>query len=61
MEVPEVRVVAIDCDMIKRNTLWGEVADAIGKYELLKDLDGKEEIPKNITLLKSLFDKPTLL
>jgi hypothetical protein len=61
LEVPEARVVAIDCNIVKRNTLWGEIAYAIGKYDLFKRLDENKEVPKDITLLKSLFDKPTLL
>ncbi len=61
LEVPEAKVVAIDCNMVKRNTLWGEIAYAMGKYGLFKSLDESKEIPKDIGLLKSLFDKPTLL
>jgi hypothetical protein len=61
LEVPDAKVVAIDCNKVSKKTLWGEIADAIDKYELLKYLDEREEIPKDITLLKQLFDKPTLL
>jgi len=61
LEVPEAKVVAIDCNMVKRNTLWGEIAYAMGRYDQFKMLDENKEIPKDIELLKSLFDKPTLL
>lgn len=61
LEVPDARVVAIDCNKVSKKTLWGEIADAIGRYELLRDLDEREEIPKDVTILKRLFDKPTLL
>jgi len=61
LEIPDVRVSAIDCSSIKKKTFWGEIAYSMDKYELLRELDEKKEIPKDITLLKRLFDKPTLL
>ena len=30
----DVQVVAIDCRDIKKNTLWGEIAERLGKYDV---------------------------
>lgn len=60
-KIPDVRVVAIDCRDIKKNTLWGEIADRLGKYEKFKELDEKRKPVSNLDLLKELFDTPTLL
>ena len=61
LEVPKVEVVAIDCRKIEKNTLWGEIASALGKYELMKEWDLKGVPPRNINEIRNLFDKPTLL
>lgn len=60
LEVPETRVIAIDCNNVRKNTLWGEIADSIGRYERFKGLDEEKRAP-NITSLKELFNEPTLL
>ena len=60
-EIPDVAVVAIDGRAIKKNTLWGEIADRFGKYEEFRELDEKKSAPKNIAKIKSLFSKPALL
>jgi hypothetical protein len=61
LEVPECRIVAIDCRRIKKNTLWGEIADSFGRYEDFKEEDLQKIPMKDIGKLRSLFDKPTLL
>ncbi len=38
-EIPDVNVIAIDCRQMKKKTLWGEIADRLGKYEEFKKLD----------------------
>ena len=60
-KIPDVNVVAIDCRDIKKNTLWGEIADRLGKYEQFQELDEQRNPVTNLDDLKSLFDKPTLL
>ncbi|MEM2693391.1 MAG: DUF499 domain-containing protein [Nitrososphaerota archaeon] len=61
LEVPEVRVVAIDCQRVRRNTLWGEVADAFGRYADFEELDRNRLPVTNIDTIRSLLDRPTLL
>ena len=61
LEVPECRVLAIDCRMVKRNTLWGEIAAGLGRYDDFKEEDLRMMPVKDIGRLKSLFDKPTLI
>ncbi len=60
-KIPDVQVVAIDCRDIKKHTLWGEIADRLGKYEQFKEYDEKRKPVNNLDDLKLLFDKPTLL
>ena len=60
-KIPDVNVIAIDCRDVKKNTLWGEIADRLGKYEQFKEYDEKRKPVNNLDDLKSLFDKPTLL
>jgi hypothetical protein len=60
-KIPDVRVIAIDCRDIKKHTLWGEIADRLGKYEQFKEYDEKRKPVNNLDDLKLLFDKPTLL
>ena len=36
-EIPDVNVIAIDCRQMKKKTLWGEIADRLGKYEEFKN------------------------
>jgi hypothetical protein len=59
-KIPDVQVVAIDCRDITKNTLWGEIADKLGKYEQFKEFDEKF-MPVQISDIKALLDKPTLL
>ncbi|MEM0461820.1 MAG: DUF499 domain-containing protein [Candidatus Caldarchaeum sp.] len=61
LEVPEVRVVAIDCQQVKKNTLWGEVADAFGRYADFEELDRNIRPVTNIDKIRSMLDRPTLL
>jgi len=61
LEIPECRVLAIDCRMIKKNTLWGEIADGLGRYGDFKEEDLQRIPVKDIGKLRSLFDKPTLI
>lgn len=60
-EIPDVNVVAIDGRQIKKQTLWGEIADRLGKYEEFRKMDEERKPPKDISQIKSLFTKPTLL
>ena len=60
-EIPDVNVVAIDCRQMKKKTLWGEIANRLGKYEKFKKLDEDRKPPEDISMIKSFFDKPTLL
>jgi predicted AAA+ superfamily ATPase len=60
-KIPDVNVIAIDCRDVEKNTLWGEIADRLGKYEQFKEYDEKRKPVNNLDDLKSLFDKPTLL
>ena len=60
-EIPDVNVVAIDCRQMKKKTLWGEIANRLGKYEEFKKLDEDRKPPEDISMIKSFFDKPTLL
>lgn len=61
LEVPEVRVVAIDCRKVKRNTLWGELADNLGCYEDFKAEDLEMQPIHDIGRIKALFKAPTLI
>lgn len=61
LEVPEARVVAIDCRRVKRKTLWGELADALGRYEDFKDEDSQVRPVLDIGKIKALLDSPTLI
>ena len=60
-EIPDVDVVAIDCRQMKRQTLWGEIADRVGKWNDFEKLDKEKKSPTDISEIKSLFEKPTLL
>lgn len=60
-EIPNVRVIAVDGRHITKNTLWGEIANGFGRYEEFRDLDEKEISIKDISKIKSLFDRPTLI
>lgn len=59
--IPNVQIATIDCRRISANTLWGEIAKSVGKYDQIKQYDQKNISIKDINVIKSLFDKPTLL
>jgi len=61
LEVPDVDVIAIDCRRMEKETLWGELAHAFGKYEALEKYDLKKIPPTNIDEIRNLFTKPTLI
>lgn len=60
-QVPDVNVIAIDGRQIRKQTLWGEIADKLGKYDEFRKMDEERVPPKDISQIKSLFAKPTLL
>ena len=60
-KIPKAKMIAIDCRKITKNTLWGEIADQLGQYEKFKELDVAKKAPLDISLIKSLFEEPTLL
>ncbi len=60
-EVPSCRILAIDCRKIGRNTLWGEIAYGLGKYDVLEDEDRDRRPVKDVGKLRSLLDEPTLI
>lgn len=60
-EIPDIDVVAIDGRQIKKNTLWGEIADRFGKFEEFRAMDENKTPPMDVSKIKSLFSKPTLL
>jgi len=59
--IPNVQIATIDCRRISANTLWGEIAKSVGKYNKIQQYDQKNTPIKDINIIKSLFDKPTLL
>ncbi|RLG38618.1 MAG: hypothetical protein DRN91_02185 [Candidatus Alkanophagales archaeon] len=61
LEVPEVDVAAIDCRWMEKETLWGGLAHALGKYEALEKSDLRKTPPKNVDEIRNLFTKPTLI
>ena len=61
LEVPEVRVVAIDCRRVEKNTLWGELADKLGRYEAFKAEDLERKPIYDIGRITALLDRPTLI
>jgi hypothetical protein len=61
LEVPEVRVVAIDCRKVKRKTLWGELAEDLGCYRDFEAEDSEMHPVHDIGKIKALFKTPTLI
>jgi hypothetical protein len=61
IEVPECRVLAIDCRKISKNTLWGEIASGLGRYDVFEEEDRNIKPVKDIGKLLSLLDEPTLI
>ena len=39
--IPQARIVEIDCRRIARNTLWGEIADRLGRYAEFEGMDAR--------------------
>lgn len=60
-KIPDVKMITIDCRKIKKNTLWGEIADKVGKYNEVKQYDVNKQPIQNIDIIKSFFSQPTLL
>ena len=61
LEIPSVKVIAIDCRRMEKETLWGQLAYEAGKYDLMRENDIRKIPPINIDVIKSLFDQPTLI
>jgi predicted AAA+ superfamily ATPase len=61
LEAPQANVVAIDCRRLTKRTLWGEIADSLGKYNEIREFDENRQQIRNIDVLKSFFNGPTLL
>ena len=61
LEVPEARVVAIDCRRISRKTLWGELASELGRYQEFEEEDRLVKPVTNIDKIKLLLREPTLI
>jgi hypothetical protein len=47
LDVPRANVVAIDCRRLTKNTLWGEIADSLGKYDEIRQYDQNRQQIKN--------------
>lgn len=63
-EIPSARVltfVGTAADPVKGKTPWGELADQLGRYDLLKEQDQRRRAPGKDLLHKILADKPTLI
>jgi hypothetical protein len=61
IEVPPCRVLAIDCKKISRNTLWGEIAQGLGRYDVFEEEDRNIKPVKDIGKLRTLLEEPTLI
>ena len=61
LEVPEAKVVAIDCRKVEKKTLWGELAYRLGRYEDFKSEDLEMRPIHDIGRIKALFNTPTLV
>jgi len=59
--ISDVRVAAIDCRDIKKKTLWGEIADRLGKYDTVKEYDEAALAISDLDVIRGFFDRPTLL
>jgi len=60
-EIPPCRVLAIDCRKMSKETLWGEIAHGLGRYDLFEEEDRGRKPVRNVGKLKSLLDGPTLI
>jgi predicted AAA+ superfamily ATPase len=52
LEPPQANVLAIDCRRLTKNTLWGEIAASVGRYDEIKEYDKNRVQIKNIEVLK---------
>ena len=60
-EVPRCRVLAIDCKRVVKNTIWGEIAQGLGRYDVFEEEDRSIKPVKDVGKLRSLLDEPTLI
>jgi len=60
-EIPPCRVLAIDCRKMSKETLWGEIAHGLGRYDLFEEEDRGRKPVRDVGKLKSLLDGPTLI
>jgi len=61
IEIPPCKFLAIDCRRIGRNTLWGEIAHGLGRYDVFEDEDRSIRPVKDAGKLRSFLDEPTLI
>jgi hypothetical protein len=54
-------MITIDCRKVKKNTLWGEIADKVGKYDEVRQYDVDKQPISDIGILKSFFSQSTLV
>ena len=59
--ISDVQVVAIDCRDIKKNTLWGEIASRLDKYDTIREYDESPRPISDLDVIKDFFDRPTIL
>ncbi|MDE0525001.1 MAG: DUF499 domain-containing protein [Thaumarchaeota archaeon] len=59
--ISDVQVAAIDCRDIKRNTLWGEIADRLGKYDEVRKYDEQSRPISDMDVIRGFFNSPTIL
>ncbi|MDE0525348.1 MAG: DUF499 domain-containing protein [Thaumarchaeota archaeon] len=59
--ISSVRVAAIDCRDVKKNTLWGEIADRLDTYDAVREHDESPRAISNMDAIKGFFDEPTIL
>lgn len=62
--IPAVRVltfVGTAADAVQGKTPWGELADQLGRYELLKEHDKRRRSPGKDKLHEVIADQPTLI
>lgn len=59
--ISKVKVVAIDCRDIKKNTLWGEIADRLDMYEAVEEYDRMSKPITNMEIIKAFFNEPVVL
>ncbi len=63
-EIPSVRVltfVGTAADAVQGKTPWGELADQLGRYDLLKEHDKRRRSPGKDNLHELFGDQPTLI